>query len=252
METHAQHLHKAPSHGWKHYLFEFLMLFLAVFCGFLAENFRESRVNREVEKNNIKSFIINLHEDSIHLVQSIEVNEKRFGYLDSLFYLKNDVTPNDIFQKQFIYYMLRLGFLSYFNPNETAFKQMQSSGTLRLIRHSKVLDSILSYEVHNEHIKQQEAICSTWWNKAIEQISSIIDLTPLAHLPPESLWSIPITDLDSIHLTKFSKNLSLLQSYYNWRVNERISLGYYIQYLKKQLVDVKELIPFLQKEYQLK
>ena len=23
METHALHLHKAPSHGWKHYLFEF-------------------------------------------------------------------------------------------------------------------------------------------------------------------------------------------------------------------------------------
>jgi hypothetical protein len=27
METHAQHLHKAPGQGWKHYFFEFLMLF---------------------------------------------------------------------------------------------------------------------------------------------------------------------------------------------------------------------------------
>ena len=38
METHAQELHKAPGRGWKHYFFEFFMLFLAVFCGFLAEN----------------------------------------------------------------------------------------------------------------------------------------------------------------------------------------------------------------------
>lgn len=37
METHANHLHKTPGHGWKHYVFEFLMLFFAVFCGFLAE-----------------------------------------------------------------------------------------------------------------------------------------------------------------------------------------------------------------------
>ena len=38
METHAQELHKASGQGLKHYLFEFLMLFLAAFCGFLAEN----------------------------------------------------------------------------------------------------------------------------------------------------------------------------------------------------------------------
>ncbi|HEY4874217.1 MAG TPA: hypothetical protein VIH86_01465 [Puia sp.] len=30
MEVHSQELHKAPGHGWKHYLFEFFMLFLAV------------------------------------------------------------------------------------------------------------------------------------------------------------------------------------------------------------------------------
>ena len=43
METHAQELHKAPGSGWKHYVFEFLMLFLAVFCGFLAENLENIR-----------------------------------------------------------------------------------------------------------------------------------------------------------------------------------------------------------------
>jgi hypothetical protein len=34
-ETHAQ------GSKWTHYFWEFLMLFLAVFCGFLAENIRE-------------------------------------------------------------------------------------------------------------------------------------------------------------------------------------------------------------------
>ena len=36
METHAHHLHKAPGKKWTHYFFEFLMLFLAVFLGFIA------------------------------------------------------------------------------------------------------------------------------------------------------------------------------------------------------------------------
>jgi hypothetical protein len=249
MEVHA-HSHTARK-KWYHYFWEFLMLFLAVFCGFLAENIRENGVNREIEKNNIKSFIKNVHEDSIHLVQSLEVNEKRFEYLDSLFYLKTSGVSDDDFQKQFIYYMLKLGFLSYFQPNETTFKQMQSSGTLRLIKHSNVLDSILSYEAHNDHIQKQESICSTWWNKAIEQVSSAIDLTPLVHLPPEALWTIRIVDLDTIHLSNFSRHSPLLQAYFNWRVNERISLGYYIFYLNEQLGHVKTLVPFLEKEYHL-
>jgi hypothetical protein len=41
METHAHHLHHAPGKKFWHYIFEFLMLFLAVFCGFIAENWRE-------------------------------------------------------------------------------------------------------------------------------------------------------------------------------------------------------------------
>jgi hypothetical protein len=44
METHAHHLHKAPGKNFWHYFFKFFMLFIAVFCGFMAENIREHKV----------------------------------------------------------------------------------------------------------------------------------------------------------------------------------------------------------------
>jgi hypothetical protein len=47
METHAHHLHKASGEKIWHYFFEFLMLFLAVFSGFLTENFREHQVEKK-------------------------------------------------------------------------------------------------------------------------------------------------------------------------------------------------------------
>src|SRR5882724_522556 len=47
METHAHHLHHAPGKKIWHYFYEFLMLFLAVFSGFLAENWREHYVEHE-------------------------------------------------------------------------------------------------------------------------------------------------------------------------------------------------------------
>jgi hypothetical protein len=54
MEVHA-HTHTQRK-KWSHYLWEFLMLFLAVFCGFLAENIREHGVEKK-GKNNISNHL---------------------------------------------------------------------------------------------------------------------------------------------------------------------------------------------------
>lgn len=64
METHAHHLHKAPGHGWKHYFFEFFMLFLAVTPGFLVENGREHYVERQRGKEYVHSFCKDLAMDT--------------------------------------------------------------------------------------------------------------------------------------------------------------------------------------------
>jgi len=57
MEVH----HHSHSSGkkWTHYLWEFLMLFLAVFAGFLAENQREHYVEDQRSKTLTKIFIKN-------------------------------------------------------------------------------------------------------------------------------------------------------------------------------------------------
>src|SRR4051794_24731588 len=75
MDTHADELHKAPGHGIRHYLFEFLMLFLAVFCGFLADNYRESLVNREKERHYLQNMIVDLKADTADLNFSIYYQE---------------------------------------------------------------------------------------------------------------------------------------------------------------------------------
>src|SRR5438046_1304157 len=86
MEVHKHPHHVTNKKKWGEYFLEFLMIFLAVFLGFIAENIREKSSNREIEKNNIKSFVKNLQEDSLQLIRSIDVNEKRYKYLDSLIY----------------------------------------------------------------------------------------------------------------------------------------------------------------------
>src|SRR6266571_2982688 len=60
-----------PSHStgkkWTHYLWEFLMLFLAVFCGFLAENQREHIVEHKREKDFMVTMLSDLRSDTAML-----------------------------------------------------------------------------------------------------------------------------------------------------------------------------------------
>jgi hypothetical protein len=66
MEVHA-HTHTARK-KWTHYLWEFLMLFLAVFCGFLAEY----QLEHKIEKDRERQYISSLYED-------LKENDKMFS-----------------------------------------------------------------------------------------------------------------------------------------------------------------------------
>ncbi len=73
MEVHA-HSHTARK-KWTHYFWEFLMLFLAVFCGFLAENIREHKI----EQHRAKEFATSLVQDFQTDTAEINTQKRRSG-----------------------------------------------------------------------------------------------------------------------------------------------------------------------------
>src|SRR6185369_538747 len=84
METHAHHLHKAPGKNFWHYFFEFFMLFLAVFCGFLAENFREHSIENKRAKQFALSLLSDIKADTAALHIAIGYGNKKVKGVDSL------------------------------------------------------------------------------------------------------------------------------------------------------------------------
>src|ERR1044071_1378223 len=82
MEVHA-HSHTEKK-KWTHYFWEFLMLFLAVFCGFLAENFREHSIEHKRAKQFASSLLNDLKEDTLALKTAIDYGYKKMGSIDSL------------------------------------------------------------------------------------------------------------------------------------------------------------------------
>ena len=86
MEVHA-HTHTARK-KWTHYFWEFLMLFLAVFCGFMAENQREHMIEHRREKEYMRSLIEDLQTDTFNLNSNIllgQVVRTRLENLVSIF-----------------------------------------------------------------------------------------------------------------------------------------------------------------------
>jgi hypothetical protein len=145
METHAHHLHEAPGKKWTHYLFEFFMLFLAVFCGFLAENFREHQVEHQREKQYMISMTEDLKADTILLSNNIRSRQQRDVMLDSLMLVLSSGNTNENGNSTY-YYSRFVSVPIYFFPNDRTIQQLKSTGSLRLISNMQVSDGIMAYD----------------------------------------------------------------------------------------------------------
>jgi hypothetical protein len=144
MEVH-HHSHTERK-KWHHYFFEFLMLFLAVFAGFLAENWREHIVERKREKEYIRSMVEDLNRDTTVLSLDNSIRKEAVLMYDSVITLLNKKNRSQ-FEQQRIYYLVRMGLrLSPFPTlNDRAYEQMKSSGNLRLIHETEISDKITHY-----------------------------------------------------------------------------------------------------------
>ena len=143
MEVHA-HTHTEKK-KFTHYLWEFLMLFLAVFCGFLAENWREHNVERHREKEYMASMLDELKYDTAQYHASI----KRIVYLSPML----DSAFENIKHADRYHYVLLGKWNTPINATGIDYKsmmptieQLKSSGNLRLIRSRVLLNKILEYE----------------------------------------------------------------------------------------------------------
>ena len=148
MEVH-HHAHDpaAPHHkkNWKSYFWEFLMLFLAVFCGFLAEYQLEHVIENSREKQFIKSYIEDLKTDTASISSNLVYQETRKQQLDSMMKFLETQTIRG--NESELYYLGRLLIRTRrFQTSDRTITQLKNSGALRLIRNEQAADSIISYQ----------------------------------------------------------------------------------------------------------
>src|SRR6186713_435160 len=158
MEVHA-HAHTERK-KWTHYFWEFLMLFLAVFCGFLAENYREHYVEHQRAVQLAKNLYKEILADSIALEEKIAIRiikEKECAFF--IDYVKDSSLTNfsTHFYPAFTWTFVQSAQL-FFEPNDGILNQLRNSGELRYFRNSELQSEIgrLSVQIANVRSRNEK------------------------------------------------------------------------------------------------
>jgi hypothetical protein len=129
-------------------LWEFLMLFLAVFCGFLAENFREHQVEHQRERQYMITMLEDLESDTSLLAECVAFWDNINNSIDSVTSSIQFPLSKTDFAKAYRHLSIALNYYG-FNYNERTIAQLKNSGGFRLIRQREVANKITLYDQLN-------------------------------------------------------------------------------------------------------
>ena len=252
MEVH-HHSHTSRK-KWTHYFWEFLMLFLAVFCGFLAENFREHTVESKRERAYIKLMIEDFQNDTTTLRRQIKLMNQYVKGLDTLI-TETYAYKNHKGDTRKMYYCYHHYCRNRITPTLTkiTITQLKNSGNLRLIHDKQAVDIISNAEIFFEWLDEN----IRFWDARQEDVTNfglkIFDFGEYkkANIEPDGStnqtddgflklnYQPPLNFTDLVYLNEFSARVG----YY------RNSLDVYITLLKRRIPFFENSINTLKKAY---
>ena len=253
MEVHA-HTH-TPRKKWTHYFWEFLMLFLAVFCGFLAENQREHMIEHRREKQFIRSMVEDVKSDTVLLSSAIgvtkEIRKVNYQFLEEL--LNSEVARNSY--KAF-YLWIHSDYIANFLQNDRTIQQLKSSGNMRLIRNKNVSDSIMEYDLQVRWLLEVQEKINHFILQNKQYGFRLFSAGGFAKKVNTDSVGYLLWMGDSIFFRKPVPLLNADPAFINEVYGYRMQFSGYLYdlFLNQQYVYYrgKRLIDFIKKEYQLK
>jgi len=243
---HPQLEHKPKP--WKEYFLEFLMIFLAVTMGFIAESIREGISDRTKEHEYVVSMIEDARTDTAGIHVAIAQNVKRIAALDSLsdlLYNYNKTAHYDF--KMYVYFRQALVHPFFVSLTERTFTQLKNAGGMRLIHKKAAADSIIAYDDSDKKLANQQSYYERYLNESAEFGMTIFnykyyrfsqhDKSPL----PSNMVSAKILTNNKATLVKEG---NLIATYAG-------VADFYVQRLSEAERHAVNLIHTLQKQYKL-
>ena len=242
MEVHA-HSHTERK-KWTHYFWEFFMMFLAVFCGFMAENWREHLVEESRAKEYAALLLNDLKNDSAYINRVLANQSLMLHRADTLLgILSSEQFANN--NNRVVGLFNQVGTLIDFKPAfEINFEQIKNSGSLRYFKNKKLVSSLSELdrllETTAEHYRgYDDFILQNWRAFMINHLNTLeFDIFSRTVLVPDPV----IYDWNKREAIFLANKVNLKKTYDVFFIN---------LYLKQCAEKNIALISAIQKEYHL-
>ncbi len=227
------------------------MLFLAVFCGFLAEYQLDHTIESETEKEYIESMIADLREDSAKISSSLLYCNKQYAAFDSL--LQNIYhRPYTDSSLRFMYFIQ----LKYMHTRSAVIFtkrtiiQLKNSGGLRLIKNKAVSDSIITYSEDCEQAESQaEYFAMVRMGRVNDYSIKLFDNQYIMNYKGQRSKDFLASNSK---IALLNNDDALIREYANTLTYARGSLSNYIFMLKWIQAGIPSKLKFLEDEYHLR
>lgn len=247
MEVHA-HAHAHGKKTWRSYFWEFIMLFLAVFSGFLAEYKLEHIIEHDKEKEYLHSLYTDLKENDQVIGEQIKAYETRIVMMDSMITMLND--PEHLKgQEGLLYYFARVSPRSNtLAVNSRTFDQLKNSGNFRLIRNMETSNRIMAYYEQEPQIRMLEGFYQNEFDQYKIYASEIFDPAVFTSMEGAG-YDITRTDRNPPLQTYDAAKLKRLNVFAVYMNGSGRGILFKVKAMKK---NGEEMITYLEKEYHLK
>lgn len=242
MEVHTHgHIHETKK--WKEYMFQFIMLFLAVSLSFLVENEREHYIENERAEVLAASLVQDLKADLKEIDRVvgssdtiIMANNALIAELNKPRALQNDSLIH-------LYGLQRIARFNVFDPSSGNYDQVKYSGALRYFK-PIIVNELTAYETNKNYLLK---MANTYMN------FHIMTLTPFCLQNSNPRFIDAITNKTPIPQPVFSKppTAEFLDQIYRYALYVNARNKQQVLIVKNHGLRTRELIRLLTENYEL-
>lgn len=157
---------------WRKYFFEFILIFLAVFLGFLADNIREEYFERQQAVELARSFYEELKNDSIAATLRVEgriKKEKAIEYMVTFFRDSSLTISSKDLAVNFLW-ATTVRTPVIFTPRTVVLEQLKSSGSIRYFKSNELQKLVGDLSIAIDYIIERQAVEASVYQQYIEPI----------------------------------------------------------------------------------
>ncbi|MFT5168523.1 MAG: hypothetical protein ACI8P3_003766 [Saprospiraceae bacterium] len=211
---------------------EIILVVLGILIAIQINNIHTKRINKQLEIKYLSAISDNLNDDIQDLQQRLIKDSLHLNSYTQLIkaFTTDSIKSNESRLKFIIH---NSAIINYFNPQNTVFEEMKSSGKISLIQLDSLRYRILEYYNHSNKVVSSQEVNNQFFMKHKDRsIDANLDMNSLIESQLPSQWSTEISPFDNSFFDKdisdpevedFARSISLMKAgvyiNHNWKKN---------------------------------